>query len=468
MVAGQAVAEVFAGWASGLEQEAIPEGAREVAANALLDVAGLCIAARGTDYIRAAVAAWDVNGPCTALGHARSLDAAGAALINGTAAHGEDFDDSFEGTPVHASAVVLPAVLAAAERYGRSGADVLRGYVVGTELVCRLALVAPTAIHRAGFHPTAVIGALGAAAGVGATLRLAPQQLTSALGVAGSLASGIIEYLAEGTWTKRLHAGWAAQAGLRAALLGREGFLGPRTVLEGEHGFFHAFGVPDIRPDFRCVTERLGEDWQMAKIAFKPYACGTMLHPFIDCATRLARDGVAAADVREAVCRVGEGTVHRLWEPLAEKRRPTTPYSAKFSGPFAIALGLVERAAGLEQFTEAKVRDPDLLALAARVRYEIDPANEYPRNYAGDVRVVLRDGRVREAHQPHLRGGVREPLERAEIKAKFHANAAYGGSPDSTVGHLEAWCERLFEQSDLGDLRAFRGCSSTVFWRDGS
>ena len=240
---------------------------------------------------------------------------------------------------MHASAVVLPAVLAAAERYGRSGADVLRGYVVGTELMCRLALVAPTAIHRAGFHPTAVIGALGAAAGVGAALRLAPDQLTSALGIAGSMASGIIEYLAEGTWTKRLHAGWAAQAGLRAALLGRAGFLGPRTVLEGEHGFFHAFGVPEIAPDFRFVTEGLGDDWRMAKIAFKPYACGTMLHPFIDCAIRLAREGVRAADVREVVCRVGEGTVHRLWEPLAEKRRPTTSYSAKFSGPFADRAG---------------------------------------------------------------------------------------------------------------------------------
>ena len=459
MAAALALAEVFAEWASGLEPPAIPEVARAVATNALLDVAGLCIAARETDYICAALAAWDAEGPCTALGHPRGLDAAGAALINGTAAHGEDFDDSFEGTPVHASAVVLPAVLAAAERYGRSGADVLRGYVVGTELMCRLALVAPTAIHRAGFHPTAVIGALGAAAGVGAVLHLSPQQLTSALGIAGSMASGIIEYLAEGTWTKRLHAGWAAQAGLRAALLGREGFFGPRTVLEGEHGFFRAFGVPDIAPDFRFVTDGLGSDWRMAKIAFKPYACGTMLHPFIDCAIRLAREGVAAADVREVVCRVGEGTVHRLWEPLAEKRKPTTPYSAKFSGPFAVALGLVEQSAGLEQFTEAKVRDPGLLGLAAKVRYEIDPDNEYPRNYTGDVRVVLRDGSRRGAHQPYLRGGVREPLGRAEIVTKFRANAAYGGLPEGKARDLEALCERLFEQDGLGVLAAFRCCS---------
>jgi 2-methylcitrate dehydratase PrpD len=458
MAAARAVAELFAEWASGLEPHAVPEAARAVATNALLDVAGLCIAARETDYVRAALAAWDGEGPCTALGHARGLDAAGAALVNGTAAHGEDFDDSFEGTPVHASAVVLPAVLAAAERYGRAGAEVLRGYVVGTELMCRLALVAPTAIHRAGFHPTAVIGALGAAAGVGVVLRLSASQLTSVLGIAGSMASGIIEYLAEGAWTKRLHAGWAAQAGLRAALLGRAGFLGPRTVLEGEHGFFRAFGVPDITPDFRFVTDGLGDAWQMANIAFKPYACGTMLHPYIDCAVRLVGEGVAAANVREVVCRVGEGTVHRLWEPLGEKRAPANAYAAKFSGPFAVALGLVEQAAGLEQFTEAKVRSADLLSLAARVRYEIDPANPYPRNYTGDVRVLLADGGVHEAHQPYLRGGIREPLGHAEIATKFRANAAHGGWPDSRIRDLEAWCARLFEQDDVRELAAFRAC----------
>jgi 2-methylcitrate dehydratase PrpD len=455
-MAGQAVAEVFAAWAGGLEVDAVPEAARTVARHALLDVAGLCIAARGTDYMAAALAAWDGEGPCTALGHRRGLDAAGAAFINGTAAHGEDFDDSFEGTPVHASAVVLPALLAAAERYGRSGADLLRGYVVGSELMCRLALVAPTAIHRAGFHPTAVIGALGAAAAVGAALRLSPRQITDALGIAGSMASGIIEYLAEGTWTKRLHAGWAAQAGLRAALLGCEGFLGPRTVLEGEHGFFHAFGIPSITPDFGFVTEGLGTDWQMAKIAFKPYACGTMLHPFIDCAIRLAREGVRASEVGEVVCRVGEGTVHRLWEPLAEKRRPSTSYSAKFSGPFAIALGVVDQAAGLEQFADARVRDPDLLALAAKVRYEIDPDDEYPRNYTGAVRVVLRDGSVREARQPYLRGGVRAPLGHAEITEKFRANAAFGGWPESRIDALEAFCDDALGRGDLAGLAAFR------------
>jgi 2-methylcitrate dehydratase PrpD len=349
---------------------------------------------------------------------------AGAALVNGTASHGEDYDDTFEGSPMHTSAVVIPAVLAAVERFGASGEDVLRGIVVGAELMCRMAIVAPTAQHRAGFHPTAVAGALGAAAGVAVALRMTPRQITDALGIAGSMASGIIEYLAEGTWTKRLHPGWAAQNGIRAALLGRSGFLGPRTVLEGEHGFFFAFGVDTIKPDLTKITADLGHDWHCGRIAFKPYACGTMVQPFIDCAVRLARDGVPVDRIVSVLCKVGEGTVHRLWEPLSEKRKPSTPYSAKFSVPFGVAVGLIDRGAGLRQFTDARIIDPAVLDLAGRVAYEIDPLDEYPRNYAGTVIVTLDDGRVIEAHQPHLRGGVREKLDLGEIMTKFRANCA--------------------------------------------
>ena len=148
----------------------------------------------------------DDDGPCTAIGHRRTLTAAGAAFVNGTAAHGEDFDDTFEGGPVHAGAVIVPAVLAACERHNPDGRMALTGIAVGTEVLCRLSLVVPKAVHKAGFHPTAVFGAMGAAAGVGAALGLNAKQIVDALGIAGSMAGGIIEYLAEGAWTKRLHA----------------------------------------------------------------------------------------------------------------------------------------------------------------------------------------------------------------------------------------------------------------------
>src|SRR5215470_13836769 len=213
---------------------ALPDDVVTMCGAVLMDVAGLCVAARRTDYLRAALRATDEPGSCTLIGHDGGHSVATAALCNGTAAHGEDYDDTFEGGPVHAGAVIVPALLATAEQHRLSGSDAMRGIAVGCETMCRLCLPAPKLVHKAGFHPTAVFGALGAAAGIATALRLDERQWVDALGIAGSMASGIIEYLAEGTWTKRMHPGWAAQAGYRAARMAQAEFAGPRTVLEGE------------------------------------------------------------------------------------------------------------------------------------------------------------------------------------------------------------------------------------------
>jgi 2-methylcitrate dehydratase PrpD len=420
------VAEDLAQRISALSPERLPPALRQKCEDLLIDVVGLCVTARNQDYVKAALAGWDDDGPCTVIGHARAMSAAGAAFVNGTAAHGEDFDDTFEGGPVHAGAVIVPAVLAACERHNADGRAALLGIAVGVEVLCRLSLVVPKAVHKAGFHPTAVFGAMGAAAGVGAALRLDQKQLVDALGVAGSMASGIIEYLAEGTWTKRMHAGWAAQSGLRAALLGRAGFIGPRTVFEGVHGLFHGF-AHTTDGDYAALTGDFSTHWVTETLAFKPYPCGTMAHPYIDCARRLAVRGVKAEDVNVLICEVAEGTVHRLWEPLGAKQRPPNGYAAKFSTPYCIAWGLVRGGVGLDAFSDAAVTDPAVLSLAAKVRYRIDPENPYPNNYTGHVRAVLRNGDVVEERQPHMRGGAHEPLSRQDIEEKFVLNSRHGG-----------------------------------------
>ncbi|MEP7207899.1 MAG: MmgE/PrpD family protein, partial [Casimicrobiaceae bacterium] len=204
------VAQVLAGSIAALDAGMLPATVRERCEELVLDITGLCVAARHSDYVAAVAASCDATGPCTAFGHAQGLDAASAALLNGTAAHGEDFDDTFEGGPVHAGVVIVPAILAACERYRRDGRAALLGMAVGAEAMCRMALVVPKAVHRAGFHPTSVFGTMGAAAGVGAALGLDRDRLVNALGIAGSMASGIIEYLSAGAWTKRMHPGWAA------------------------------------------------------------------------------------------------------------------------------------------------------------------------------------------------------------------------------------------------------------------
>jgi 2-methylcitrate dehydratase PrpD len=450
-----AVAEILADDIAALDPAKLPVAVRAKCEDLLIDVVGLCLTARNEDYVKAALAGWDDEGPCTAIGHGRRMSAAGAAFVNGTAAHGEDFDDTFEGGPVHAGAVIVPAVLAACERHHPDGPAALVGIAVGVETICRLSVVVPKAVHKAGFHPTAVFGAMAAAAGVGAALKLTARQLVDALGIVGSMAGGIIEYLAEGTWTKRMHAGWAAQSGLRAALLARAGFIGPRTVFEGVHGLFHGF-AHTTKGDYDALTGGFGERWVTETLAFKPYPCGTMTHPYIDCARRLATRGIKAEDVKELVCEVGEGTVHRLWEPLAAKQRPPNGYAGKFSTPYCIAAGFVRGNVGLSDFSDAAVRDPAVVALASKVRYQIDPQNPYPNNFTGHIRAVLADGHVIEERQPHMRGGAHEPLTRTDIEEKFVLNARHGGWDAARATAALALLRALYGgKIDLSPLRGW-------------
>src|SRR6266550_1100357 len=361
------VAETLAEKIVALKAGSLPATTTRKCEDLLIDVVGLCVTARNEDYVASALAGWDDDGPCTVIGHQRTLNAAGVAFVNGTAAHGEDFDDTFEGGPVHAGAVIVPAVLAVSEREKLKGADALAGIAVGAELMCRASLVAPKRIHKAGFHPTAVLGAVGAAAGVATALRLSEEHFVNTLGIVGSMAGGIIEYLAEGSWTKRL----------------------------------------DVR------------------------------------------------DVVEVVCEAAEGTVHRLWEPLAAKQRPPNAYAGKFSSPYCIAAGFVLGHAGLEAFTEERVRDERLRSLAAKVRYEIDPQNPYPDEFTGHVRVRLKDGRELEERQGHLRGGRNEPLSRADIEEKFRLNCAYGGWSAAQAERFLAFARQAFDSPiDLSPFRS--------------
>ncbi|HEX3487356.1 MAG TPA: MmgE/PrpD family protein [Micropepsaceae bacterium] len=449
------VSQDLSAFAAGTTGAKLPLQASETLRLLMIDVAGLCVAARKNDYVTAARASAGSDGRATAIGHAGGFGPYDAALINGTAAHGEDYDDTFEGGPVHAGAVIVPAVVAAAEHRGLPGDAVMKGLAVGVELMCRMSLVAPQATHKACFHPTAIFGAPAAAAGVAAALGLPAEKIAAAIGISGSLASGIIEYLADGSWTKRLHAGAAAQSGIRAAFLAEGGFTGPATVLEGQHGFYKAF-APSKAPDFRPLLDRLGTEWVLETVAFKPYACGTMTQPFIDCAIALAGSGVAADDIVSMVCEVGEGTVHRLWEPLKLKQRPPNGYAAKFSTPYCIAAGFIDGKAGFEQFTDARVADPKLRALAGKVSYVINPDDPYPKNFTGHIRATLKDGSVREFRKPHMRGGAHEPLSQSDIMAKFTDNARFGGFSRAQSGALAEALDRVAAGAAI-DLSTARG-----------
>ena len=230
-------------------------------------------------------------------------------------------------------------------------------------------------------------------------------------------------------------------------------------MFEGVHGLFHGF-AHTAAGDYGALDD-FGERWVIETLAFKPYPCGTMAHPYIDCARRLAARGIKPDDVKELVCEVAEGTVHRLWEPLAAKQRPPNGYAAKFATPFILATGFVRGGVGLDAFTDEAVRDPAVLALAAKVRYVIDPDNPYPNAFTGHIRAVLNDGGVVEERQPHFRGGAQEPLTRADLEEKFGSMCAMAAGTTRAPRRRSRLLTRLYDgkidlREDLRDMSEAR------------
>jgi 2-methylcitrate dehydratase PrpD len=448
-------AEDFSNWAINLKTKDIPSDVQEVLSFLVKDISGVIVAARNEDYIQSLVKTYSNTGNTIALGHKNIFDVFSSSIICGTAAHGEDFDDTFEGNPMHVGATMVSVFLSAGQFFKLNGEQILRGIAIGAELICRMALVSPTAMHKQGFHPTAICSVFGAAAGLGAVLGLNSKQLSSALGVAGSMASGIIEYLAEGTWTKRMHPGWAASSGIHAALLGRSDFLGPRTVFEGTHGFFKAFTIKEIEKDFSHLTKDLGARWECKNLAFKPYACGTMAQPFVDCAMQLREKINDLSKIKSIKAKVGEGTVHRLWEPRKEKNNPSTPYSAKFSVPYCVAVTLSKGGAGLEEFNETNIADQNILKIANLIEYEIDPKDEYPKNYTGRLTLETIDGTIIEAKQPCFRGGKKQPLTKKDFDTKFEKNLKYAKLNDQQAKSIEEFTNSIFDNPDFSKINLF-------------
>ena len=445
------IAEEFSSWSKNLKVKDIPEKTQFTLKFLLKDICGIILSARNEDYVKSLVETYKGSGSLISLGHSERFDLFSSAIIAGTAAHGEDFDDTFEGNPMHVGATMIPAMLSAAQKFNLDGDQILKGLAVGSELICRLALVAPTAMHKQSFHPTAVCGTFGVAAGLSSVLDMSEKQMVSALGIAGSFTSGIIEYLAEGSWTKRVHPGWSANSGMNATLIAKSGFYGPRTVFEGKHGFFEAFALKEIERDYSHLTDELGKRWENQNLAFKPFACGTMAQPFVDCAIKIRKKIKNLDEISSITAKVGEGTVHRLWEPLKEKRRPSTPYSAKFSVPYCVAVGFIRGDAGLNEFNEKSINDKEILSLASKVNYEIDPNNEYPKNYTGTLICKTSNNEFTE-HQPCFRGGVKEPLTKDDIDKKYNANLNYSKISEENKKNLNNFIETLFEKPDFSKI----------------
>jgi 2-methylcitrate dehydratase PrpD len=417
----------LARFAVGLRLDDAPAPVVTRAALLALDTVGSALAASREDFGQAVLdVARRLGGAAESqlIGCPAKVAAAGAVLANATLAHGLDFDDTREDAIVHTGCVAVTTALAVGEAMGAAGPTILEALVAAVEVMCRVGLVVPGALHARHFHPTAIAGSFAAAAAAGRIYGLSEDQLVRAFGICGSQAGGIIEYLRDGSWTKRLHAGWAAHSGVVAAHLAHAGFTGPETVLEGEHGLYAAFAGGHEPDRLEEQLQSLGRVWELERLTFKPYPCGSIAQPYMDCALRLREEHAIRPDAVAAIrCRTAAGPVPRLWEPLAAKRAPPNGYAAKFSLPYLIAVILVRGKAGLAEFADDAVRDPEVISVARRVTYELDPMIDYPRQFVGDVEIATTDGRVARARQDRPRGGPDLPLAPEELEAKFRGNA---------------------------------------------
>jgi 2-methylcitrate dehydratase PrpD len=445
-------ARQLAALAADTARTGLPTELRTDMAGRMVDLLGNCLAARGEEpgrIVSALVAEWGGAPTATAVGSPTKLPAPSAALVNGTLAHSLDFDDTHLPSVLHPSSAVLPAALAVAEATGASGPALLDAATVGVEVTCRLGLAgydqaaANSVFFDRGQHATAICGAVGAAVAAGMLRGLDAEALTSAIGIACSMGAGVIEANRTGGTIKRVHCGWAAHAGVVAADLARHGLTGPPTVLEGRFGFLQAF-LGD-RVDLDALTTGLGEHWETPGIFFKPYPCNHFTHAGIDAALRLRAAGLRPGEITALTLGVPEPVLHTIGEPSEEKAKPRSGYHAAFSGPYTVAAALLG-GGGLgvfhEDFTDDAARDPDRLALAAKVSVVADEECSaiFPRQFPAVLTAELADGGTRTERVSVNRGGPRNPLSDEELTTKFVRNAerATGEASARRIAEL-AW-----------------------------
>ncbi len=404
--------------------ESLPAEVREKARLHALDTFGLALASHAQDFAAPALAgicAAAGAGECTLIGDERRLAPRDAAFANGLLMHGLDYDDTHPASIVHPSVVGLPAALAMGEQLDASWSDVLAAYAVGVEAAIRIGAAAQGGFHHAGFHATGIVSHFGAALAAGKLLGLTKEQLIAAQGIAASTASGVQVFLEEGAWSKRLHPGWGALAGITAAHLARCGFIAPTRPYEGKFGLFESHlhgGVADLDQ----IGAGLGTRWRLLETAIKPYPVCHFIHGCLEAALEL-HGTFSVGDVDRVLVSLAKETLPIVAEPPEVKQRAATEYEAKFSAQFVVAKALLLGRFGLAELTPAALCDSETQRLAAKVLCRADPHTQFPTYYSGAVSVVLKDGRELHRRVSINKGAGARALAASDIQSKFLANA---------------------------------------------
>ena len=433
----------------------LPEDVMTAARLHLLDAIGVGLAAAGSPIgaaYRGLAADLVKGGPATVFGQSTGAGAADAALINGGLIHSLEFDDTHTASIAHGSAVLAAGALAVAEAQNASGAALLGAYARGWEVLIRFGLAAPNGFHAKGFMSTSVTGTLVVALLAAELMDLDEDRTVAAIGIALSQASGVMEFLTNGSSVKSLHPGWAAHGGVVAAMLARAGMTGPETSLDGRHGLFRQFtGDEGAAGRFRALIGGIGREWHLPKAAYKFYPCCHYLHPFIEAAEKLADRGVRAADVERIVCRVPQGEAAVICEPWETKQAPANGHAARWSLPIAVAARLVEGKVDLATF-ETSASDA-VRSLARRISWEPLAGARFPECFEAELSYQTKGGKAETVRIDDVYGNHTRPPGQEAVLAKFRANAARSLKADA-LGALERAARELGAARDLKVLSA--------------
>ena len=444
----------LASFCAGIRGDALPPEVVDRAKYLLLDWAG--VALRGSTVpssraMRRVVQRLGSPGPSTVVGTDLSLDPTFAALANGTSSHAIELDDVTSESSLHPAVAVFPAVLAVAEATGAPPEKLFEAVVVGYEVMMKLGNAQnAAAAYAQGFHPTGTCGVFGAAAGVGKLLGLDAEGLTMAMGIAGSMASGSMEYLSNGAWTKRMHPGWAAHGGIVAAVAAHEGYTGPDTIIEGPFGYLHAY-TTDPRP--HKVLENLGRPLEIMRTAIKVHACCRYMHAQLDGVLHLVREhDIRPEQVERVRVSVVTGGFNVVAAPAEQKQNVQNVVDAQFSMQCGAALAVVFRSTGLNEFSEEGIHDPRVREMMRRVECFTDPwvDERYPLQWRAIVSIALKDGREYSVRVDRPKGEPENPVTWEELIAKFR------GLAEPVVGaeRATAIVERVRDLDRAGDVRA--------------
>lgn len=421
----------------------LPSSVVAAGRRSLVDTMGL-MAANSRDpsthpLVVAAGSLWGYGGPILSWASESTVPPANAAFLGGYAAHSSDFDDTHLPSVLHPSASTVPAALTTAQLSDLSGEELLLATIVGDEVAIRLGMAgydprnANSIYFDRGQHATSICGTVGAAAAVSRVLQFDTLTTMHALSIACSLGSGIIEANRTGGSVKRIHTGWAAQAGLCSALLAHSGVTGPPTAIEGRFGFLSAHLGDSAHTEM--ITKNLGCQWGVDNLHIKPYPCNHFTHPVADAAQKLAATGVQAEDIAAVSVGLAEPVLRTVAEPEYLKIHPANGYAAKFSAPYVFAaafMGKTPPGLGAEDFTDDAVIRPEILRLAARVSCHADPeaTRSFPNALTTNIEIQYIDGSAITISIGSTRGGPRQPLSESELSQKLTNAMLYTGITD--------------------------------------